>query len=127
MDASCGASPKACGAIMDLIAAKIVSDNACGQDIRAQNPIALQALTGLQNYLLYYGASCLKDPTTNIYCTVILLTFVDNRLHPCYYQLHQSRRRSDVLPPDHSHPIRRKTKLFDLHPRTLQWLLHVLQ
>jgi hypothetical protein len=61
-------SPKACGAIMDVIAAKLVLDSNCGQDIKEQNPIALQALTGLQNYLLYYGASCLKDPSTNIYC-----------------------------------------------------------
>lgn len=55
---------------MDLIAADLVSNDACGQDIQAQNPIAMQVLTGLQNYLLYYGASCLKDPVTNIYCTL---------------------------------------------------------
>jgi hypothetical protein len=53
---------------MDLIASKIVLDSNCGEDIKDQNPIALQALTGLQNYLLYYGASCLKDPSTDIYC-----------------------------------------------------------
>jgi hypothetical protein len=53
---------------MDVIASTIVQDDTCGQDIKAQNPLALQALTGLQNYLLYYGASCLKDNTTDIYC-----------------------------------------------------------
>jgi hypothetical protein len=112
---------------MDLIAAKIVLDSACGQDIRAQNPIALQALTGLQNYLLYYGASCLKDPTTNIYCTFMLLTFINNRLYPCHHQFHESCGRSDVLPSHDSHPIRRKTKLFVLYPTTLQFLLHILE
>jgi hypothetical protein len=55
---------------MDVIAAKLVQDANCGEDIKAQNPIALQALSGLQNYLLYYGASCLKDRTTDIYCNI---------------------------------------------------------
>jgi len=55
---------------MDYIASQIVLDSYCGQDIKAQNPIALQAISGLQNYLLYYGAGCLKDPNTGIYCTI---------------------------------------------------------
>lgn len=53
---------------MDRIASKLVEDSACGQDIKAQNPLVIQALQGLQNYLLYYGAGCLKDSATNIYC-----------------------------------------------------------
>jgi hypothetical protein len=46
LDAACNASPKTCGAIMDAIAAELVQDHNCGPDIKAQNPLALQALTG---------------------------------------------------------------------------------
>lgn len=53
---------------MNSIAAGIVSDNACGEDLQAQNPLVVQALTGLQNYYLYYAAGCLRDNTTDIYC-----------------------------------------------------------
>ena len=69
LDASCSPSPKTCGAIMDSIAAQLVSNDNCGQDLQKQNPLVVSALTGLQNYLLYYGAGCLKDNATNIYCT----------------------------------------------------------
>lgn len=54
---------------MDSIAAGIVSDNACGEDLKAQNPLVVQALTGLRNYYLYYAAGCLRDNTTDIYCS----------------------------------------------------------
>lgn len=54
---------------MDALAANIVQPDTCGQDLTAQNPLVVQALTGLQNYYLYYGAGCLKDHVTDIYCT----------------------------------------------------------
>ena len=53
---------------MDQIATGIVQDDACGDDLKAQNPLVVQALTGLRNYLLYYAAGCLRDNTTDIYC-----------------------------------------------------------
>jgi hypothetical protein len=56
---------------MDRIASQIVQNDACGQDIEEENPLALEALEGIRNYLLYYGAGCLKDNTTNIYCTAL--------------------------------------------------------
>jgi hypothetical protein len=69
LDASCSASLQTCGAIMDSIAAQLVSNDNCGQDLQEQNPLVVAALTGLQNYYLYYGAGCLKDNATDIYCT----------------------------------------------------------
>lgn len=54
---------------MDALATKLVQSDVCGEDLKAQNPLVLQALTGFQNYNLYYGAGCLKDNATDIYCT----------------------------------------------------------
>jgi hypothetical protein len=73
LDASCSASLRNCGAIMDAIANKLVQSDVCAQDLKAQNPLVLQALTGLQNYYLYYGAGCLKDNTTNMYCMFLVI------------------------------------------------------
>ena len=73
LDASCAASPKECGQVMNNIASQLAQDTNCGQDLKNQNPLVLQALTGLQNYLLYYEAGCLKDNLTDIYCTSPLL------------------------------------------------------
>jgi hypothetical protein len=53
---------------MDSIASKLVSTNNCGEDLKLQNPLVIQALQGLQNYKLYYGAGCLKDSATDVYC-----------------------------------------------------------
>lgn len=53
---------------MAFYASQMVTNQNCGADLQAQNPLAVQALTGFQNYLLYYGAGCLKDNTTGIYC-----------------------------------------------------------
>jgi len=61
---------------MDAIATKLVQPDICGQDLKAQNPLVLQALTGLQNYYLYYGAGCLKDDVTNIYCMFLVMAFL---------------------------------------------------
>ena len=53
---------------MDSIAAQLVSNDNCGQDLKAQNPVVVRALSGLRNYYIYYGAGCLKDNATGIYC-----------------------------------------------------------
>ena len=61
---------------MDSIAAQLVSNDHCGQDLQKQNPLVVSALTGLQNYLLYYGAGCLKDNATDIYCTFPMISLL---------------------------------------------------
>jgi hypothetical protein len=68
LDASCAVSPKTCGAVMDYYASQIVENTNCGLDYEAGNPTVVAALTGLQNYLIYYEAGCLRDNSTNIYC-----------------------------------------------------------
>jgi hypothetical protein len=68
LDASCSASPQTCGAVMDYYASQIVETTNCGLDYEAGNPTVVAAVTGLQNYLLYYEAGCLRDNQTNTYC-----------------------------------------------------------
>ena len=75
LDASCAESPKTCGAVMDYYASQLVQDTNCGLDYEAGNPTVVTALTGLQNYLLYYEAGCLRDNSTDAYCITQLTAF----------------------------------------------------
>jgi hypothetical protein len=68
LDASCSVSPQTCGAVMDYYASQIVETTNCGLDYQAGNPTVFAAVTGLQNYLLYYEAGCLRNNQTNTYC-----------------------------------------------------------
>ena len=53
---------------MDYYASQIVETANCGLDYQAGNPTVVAAVVGLQNYLLYYEAGCLRDNQTDTYC-----------------------------------------------------------
>lgn len=40
----------------------------CEQELKEQNIMAMQTLTGLQSYQIMHDTGCLIDPTTNSYC-----------------------------------------------------------
>ncbi|PPQ99338.1 hypothetical protein CVT24_009152 [Panaeolus cyanescens] len=42
----------------------------CAQELKEQNMMAMQTLTGLQSYQVMHDTGCLVDPTTNTYCYV---------------------------------------------------------
>ena len=94
LDASCAESPQTCGAVMDYYASQLVQNTNCGLDYEAGNPTVVAALSGLQNYLLYYEAGCLRDNSTDTYCIVPIdrctspLTY---RLQPSNHEFDQSR------------------------------------
>lgn len=68
LDASCAVSPSTCGQVMDYYASALIENTNCGLDYEAGHPTVVAALQGLQNYLLYYEAGCLRDNTTATYC-----------------------------------------------------------
>jgi hypothetical protein len=59
---------------MYSIANNLTSSSNCGADYSAQNPIVLEAYTGLIAYKPIYQASCLKNSATSAYCYADAIT-----------------------------------------------------
>ncbi|KAM0787730.1 hypothetical protein ACM66B_003788 [Microbotryomycetes sp. NB124-2] len=68
LNASCTANETACSALMSSLATNIRLSNTCGEDLRRQNPLVVQALQGFQNYALMREAGCQVDDSTGRYC-----------------------------------------------------------
>lgn len=64
LDASCGADVVACTGVMNTLAGELQQSNRCGQDLKAGNAVAVEALQGFQNYPMMRDAACLKSNTT---------------------------------------------------------------
>lgn len=67
LDASCGAEPKSCGALMASLAQQLKSSSNCGPDLEQEQPLVARAYNGLIAYAPLYQAGCLKDSVGN-YC-----------------------------------------------------------
>lgn len=70
LDTSCAASLAVCSPLMDKFASELISSTNCQDDYQKQNPLVIQAYSGLKAYEPLYQSTCLKDKTTNKYCFV---------------------------------------------------------
>jgi hypothetical protein len=68
LDASCQANFQKCSGIMSKYNSQLKTNDNCGMDYQAQNPLVVQAAVGLSTYDVLYNAGCLKDPNTDVYC-----------------------------------------------------------
>ncbi|KAK4046191.1 hypothetical protein OIV83_006266 [Microbotryomycetes sp. JL201] len=68
LNASCTADVSTCSALMSNLATRIRLPNTCGEDLKRQNPLVVQALQGFQNYGLMREAGCQLDGMTGRYC-----------------------------------------------------------
>jgi hypothetical protein len=63
---------------MSSLASTLITDSACGQDYRKENPIVIQARNGLIAYEPLYRAGCLKNQRSGNYCFVDAITNQSN-------------------------------------------------
>lgn len=63
LDSSCKVDVDKCGRLMDSYAIELVKNDVCGPDLRAENPLVMQAQSGLKAYRTLFHATCLIDST----------------------------------------------------------------
>jgi len=57
-----------CGPLLTNLASQLIDDANCGADYLRQNPLVVQAYSGLTAYEPVYQATCLKSSETGNYC-----------------------------------------------------------
>ncbi|KAI9886711.1 MAG: hypothetical protein M1823_001487 [Watsoniomyces obsoletus] len=73
LDATCNVNLDSCSGLMSRLASDIRRDNNCGQDLRDQNPVVVQAYNGMIAYQPLYQAGCLKSESGS-YCFADAIT-----------------------------------------------------
>ncbi|EEQ86407.2 uncharacterized protein BDCG_01527 [Blastomyces dermatitidis ER-3] len=68
LDAACSIPRDSCSALMSDLATKLTSKENCGDDLKREQPIVIQAHNGLRSYGTVRYATCLKNPDTDNYC-----------------------------------------------------------
>ncbi|PGG95936.1 hypothetical protein GX51_08070 [Blastomyces parvus] len=68
LDAACSVAQDSCDALMDDLATKLIAPDTCGNDLKREQPIVIQAHNGLRSYRTVRDATCLKNPDTDNYC-----------------------------------------------------------
>ena len=68
LDATCDVNVTQCSALMAYYESEIKSNDNCGADYAAENPMVMQAHSGFLAYEPLYNAGCLKNPDTGAYC-----------------------------------------------------------
>ncbi|KAF2399521.1 hypothetical protein EJ06DRAFT_522411 [Trichodelitschia bisporula] len=76
LDAGCNANFARCNALMGSLATKLRSSDSCAADYTNQNPLVMQAYSGLIAYATMYQAGCLKDDKGN-YCFANAITLTN--------------------------------------------------
>jgi len=74
LDHSCSANVTFCKSFLSTIAYNLTLSSNCGADLTAQQPLVVQAYTGLIAYSPLYTASCLRNPSTSAYCFADAIT-----------------------------------------------------
>ncbi|KAF2427358.1 hypothetical protein EJ08DRAFT_593014 [Tothia fuscella] len=83
LDAGCNANFAKCNTYLSGLASKLLLKENCAADYAAQNPIVLQAYTGLITYQPMYQAGCLKDAKGS-YCFASAITMTNSSLSDAY-------------------------------------------
>lgn len=87
LDATCHSNTTFCnGYLLDLAKSLLLPEN-CGLDFNAGNPIVRNAHIALIAYAPVYGAGCLKDPQTSMYCYANAITNFSNPGNVIVYYL----------------------------------------
>ncbi|PNY25534.1 Uncharacterized protein TCAP_04521 [Tolypocladium capitatum] len=68
LDATCKADVASCADFFSKAAQNLTTDANCKAEIDQSQPLVLQAWRGLESYKTLYSATCLQDPSTNMYC-----------------------------------------------------------
>lgn len=68
LETSCAASLAVCSPLMDKFANDLISAENCQEDYQRENPLVIQAYSGLMAYEPLYQATCLKNKQTNKHC-----------------------------------------------------------
>ncbi|KLJ05787.1 hypothetical protein EMPG_10760 [Blastomyces silverae] len=68
LDAACSVPRDSCNALMTDLATKLTFKENCGDDLKREQPIVIQARNGLRSYGTVRDATCLKNPDTDNYC-----------------------------------------------------------
>ncbi|KAK3375477.1 hypothetical protein B0H63DRAFT_280370 [Podospora didyma] len=68
LDATCAANTTFCNTYLNDLARNLTSTEHCGQDYKLDNAVVKQAYMAMVSYAPVYGAGCLKDPQTSMYC-----------------------------------------------------------
>jgi len=78
LEASCAASLAVCSPLMTYFANQLISAGNCQDDYLKQNPLVMQAYSGLKAYEPVYQAACLKDKANEKYCFTEAMTSSNN-------------------------------------------------
>lgn len=68
LDATCKADVVSCTEFLDKAAKNLTSSGNCKTEFQQNQSQVLQAYRGLLAYKVLYAASCLQDPSSNMYC-----------------------------------------------------------
>lgn len=78
LDTSCSASLALCSPLMTYFADELITAGNCQDDYLRQNPLVMQAYSGLKAYEPVYQATCVKDKTSGKYCFTEAMTSSNN-------------------------------------------------
>jgi len=87
LDASCAANVTSCGEYFDNLATNLTVQSNCGADYDLGNSVVVQAYQSMIAYRTLYGATCLKDPETSMYCYANAVTNLTTPSNVYFYYL----------------------------------------
>ncbi|PGH23257.1 hypothetical protein AJ80_02673 [Polytolypa hystricis UAMH7299] len=87
LDASCGVNAAKCKDLMSHFAGEMVKEETCAGDLKAENPLLVQAQNGLLAYQAVFNSTCLKSPDTTNYCFADAVTNTSSVENPYVYYL----------------------------------------
>lgn len=76
LDATCKADVASCSDFLTKAAQNLTASANCKAEIDQGQSLVLQAWRGLRAYKILYSATCLQDPSTNMYCFASAVTNV---------------------------------------------------
>ncbi|KAK3938501.1 hypothetical protein QBC46DRAFT_162977 [Diplogelasinospora grovesii] len=87
LDATCAPNATFCNNYLQQLAKNLTSEANCGPDYQLGNSVVVQAYLAMTAYAPLYGAACLKDPETSMYCFANAVTNLTNPSNTYFYYL----------------------------------------
>ncbi|PYH50012.1 uncharacterized protein BP01DRAFT_261938, partial [Aspergillus saccharolyticus JOP 1030-1] len=78
LDTACASNVTDCASIFSALAVELLTEDVCGKDYSAGNPLVTNAYTDMITYEPLYRATCLQSPATNNYCFVDAISDTNN-------------------------------------------------
>lgn len=76
LDATCSVQSSYCTALLDEAARNLTQSGNCKTEYDAKQQLVLEAFTGLRAYQMMFAATCLQDPSSDMYCFASAVTNV---------------------------------------------------